>query len=100
MAEISRGTSRLEPTFRTTKCRIKNRRIDFDNNVPSLLRLYESLAYEGIRILALAFLYDAPLRESAGLPAREVISCPVASLLYQEGKEEGRRKTEVGRRKK
>ena len=29
-----------------------------------------------------------------------VISCPVASLLYQEGKEEGRRKKEEGRRKK
>jgi len=37
-----------------------------------LSRAYEHLAYEGIRILGLAFPYDAPLRESAGLPARGV----------------------------
>ncbi len=31
---------------------------------------------------------------------RKIISCPVASVLYGEGKEEGRRKKEEGRRKK
>ncbi|OZH53699.1 hypothetical protein AFK68_15905 [Hydrocoleum sp. CS-953] len=36
------------------------------------LAAYERLACGGIRILALAFLYDAPPPESAGLPAREV----------------------------
>ena len=30
---------------------------------------------------------------------RKIISCPVASVLYGEGKEEGRRKKEEGRRK-
>ncbi|NET25811.1 hypothetical protein [Okeania sp. SIO1I7] len=29
-----------------------------------------------------------------------MISCPVTSVLYREGKEEGRRKKEEGRRKK
>ena len=57
--------------------------VDIDTNKMYLacLAAYERLAYEGIRILALAFPYDAPLpplkgglggMESAGLPAREV----------------------------
>ncbi|OZH55070.1 hypothetical protein AFK68_06900 [Hydrocoleum sp. CS-953] len=43
--------------------------------------------------------------ESGGIGVMEkvvggIISCPVASVLYREGKEEGRRKKEEGRRKK